>query len=70
MTQAGVIGVTGKWNGTLSMPGANFTGCNAQTISFYLDLTEDSNSNVSGSTSNEKDDHPPAAEVVTRSRSP
>jgi len=52
VTQAGVIGVTGTWNGTLSMPGANFSGCNAQTISFYLDLTEGSNSNVAGSTSN------------------
>lgn len=51
VTQAGV-GVTGTWSGPMNMPGANYPGCIAQTTSVSLYLSEDANSNITGSTSN------------------
>jgi len=45
-------GVSGSWAGTLTQPGAPYTGCDAQTVSFSLTLYEDSQENISGSTSN------------------
>jgi hypothetical protein len=55
ITQTGSVpatGVTGTWNGTVNLPGAPYTGCNAQTISLAITLAEDANQNITGSTDN------------------
>ncbi len=46
--------VTGTWNGTLNQPGANSSGCPAQSVSFSLTLNEDASHNITGSTSNDR----------------
>lgn len=53
VTQA-TAGVTGSWYGTLSMPGASYPGCSAQTTSFSLSLNESAGMNITGSTSNSR----------------
>lgn len=54
VTQEGEAGVTGYWSGTMAMPGAPVTGCEAQTVSFTLSLTEDATMGLSGYTSNSR----------------
>lgn len=55
ITQTGsapALGVTGTWSGTVNLPGAPYTGCDAQTISLTITLNEDASQNITGSTDN------------------
>ena len=54
------VGVTGTWYGTLQWPGAPYDGCEAETVSYSVTLDEDSNGDITGSTS--------AGSTVTGSR--
>lgn len=54
VTQAGSTGVTGYWSGTMSLPGAAISGCQAETVYFSLSLTEDASQGISGYTSNDR----------------
>lgn len=54
VTQAGAENVTGSWYGSMNMSGAPIDGCEAQTVSFSLSLTEADNMSITGYTSNDR----------------